>query len=57
MKIKLDETNLAIIKALRNGRASFRDIAADLGLSEVTVRTRAARLYELAAQRKEWELK
>ena len=38
MKTKLDETNLAIIKALRNGRASFRDIAADLGLSEVTVR-------------------
>ena len=37
MKTKLDETNLAIIKALRNGRASFRDIAADLGLSEVTV--------------------
>ena len=31
MKTKLDETNLAIIKALRNGRASFRDIAADLG--------------------------
>ena len=30
MKTKLDETNLAIIKALRNGRASFRDIAADL---------------------------
>ncbi len=46
MKIKLDETNLSIIKALRNGRASFRDIAADLGLSEVTVRTRAARLIE-----------
>ena len=46
MKTKLDETNLAIIKALRNGRASFRDIAADLGLSEVTVRTRAARLIE-----------
>ena len=37
MKTKLDETNLAIIKALRNGRASFRDIAADLGLSEVGV--------------------
>ena len=35
MKIKLDETNLAIIKALRNGRASFRDIA-----------SRAARLIE-----------
>ena len=30
MKTKLDETNLAIIKALRNGRASFRDIAADV---------------------------
>ncbi|MEG1609906.1 MAG: Lrp/AsnC family transcriptional regulator [Bilophila sp.] len=46
MKIKLDDTNLGIIKALRNGRASFRDIAADLGLSEVTVRTRSARLIE-----------
>lgn len=46
MKIKLDDTNLGIIKALRNGRASFRDIAADLGLSEVTVRTRTARLIE-----------
>ena len=34
MKTKLDETNLAIIKALRNGRASFRDIAADLRLIE-----------------------
>ena len=41
-----ENDNLAIIKALRNGRASFRDIAADLGLSEVTVRTRAARLIE-----------
>lgn len=46
MKIKFDETNLAIVKALRNGRASFRDIALELGLSEVTVRTRAARLIE-----------
>lgn len=41
-----DDTNIAIIKALRNGRASFRDIAADLGVSEVTVRTRTARLIE-----------
>lgn len=46
MKSKPDETNLAIIKALRDGRASFRDIAAGLGVSEVTVRTRTARLIE-----------
>lgn len=46
MKSKLDETNLAIIRALRNGRTSFRDIAATLNVSEVTVRTRAARLME-----------
>ena len=45
-KIKLDDTNLAIIKALRNGRASFRDIANSLGVSEVTVRSRTARLIE-----------
>lgn len=46
MSTKLDETNLAIIRAMRNGRASFRDIANDLGLSEVTIRTRTARLIE-----------
>ncbi len=46
MKTKLDETNMAIIRALRNGRMSFRDIAVSLGVSEVTVRTRAARLIE-----------
>jgi len=45
-KKRIDETNLAIIKALRQGRASFRDIAARLGVSEVTVRTRTARLIE-----------
>ncbi len=46
MQIKVDETNLAIIKALRSGQASFSDIGAVIGLSEVTVRTRAARLKE-----------
>ena len=46
MKTKLDETNLAIIRALRDGRTPYRDIAADLGLSEVTVRNRASRLMD-----------
>lgn len=46
MKTKLDDVNLAILRALRDGRTSYRDIAADLGLSEVTVRTRATRLMD-----------
>ena len=38
--MKIDETNLAIIRHLRNGRESFRKIAQDLGISENTVRGR-----------------
>ncbi len=36
----MDETNLAIIRHLKNGRKSFRQIAKSLGVSENTVRSR-----------------
>lgn len=38
--MKIDETNLAIIKHLRDGRKSFKKIAEALSVSENTVRTR-----------------
>jgi Lrp/AsnC family transcriptional regulator for asnA, asnC and gidA len=44
--MKIDKTNLAIIKHLRDGRRSFKDIAHELGLSENTVRTRVHKLTE-----------
>jgi len=44
--MKIDKTNLAIIKHLRDGRRSFKDIADELGLSENTVRTRVHKLTE-----------
>jgi Lrp/AsnC family transcriptional regulator for asnA, asnC and gidA len=44
--MKIDKTNLAIIKLLRDGRRSFKDIAHELGLSENTVRTRVHKLTE-----------
>jgi Lrp/AsnC family transcriptional regulator for asnA, asnC and gidA len=44
--MKIDKTNLAIIKHLRDGRRSFKDIADELGLSENTVRTRVHKLME-----------
>ena len=44
--MKIDETNLAIIKHLRNGRKSFKQISEELSLSENTVRTRVSRLLE-----------
>lgn len=44
---RLDDVDRGIIAALqRNGRAAFRRIAADLGVSEATVRARYARLCE-----------
>jgi len=46
MPVKMDETNLAIIKLLRNGRTSFRDIAQQLDLSENTVRARVNKLLD-----------
>lgn len=44
--MKIDETNLAIIKQLRDGRKSYKLIADDLALSENTVRTRVTKLLE-----------
>jgi Lrp/AsnC family transcriptional regulator for asnA, asnC and gidA len=44
--MKIDKTNLSIIKHLRDGRRSFKDIAHELGLSENTVRTRVHKLTE-----------
>ena len=43
----LDHVDQAIIEALqKNGRESFRRIAADVGVSEATIRARYARLCE-----------
>jgi Lrp/AsnC family transcriptional regulator for asnA, asnC and gidA len=44
--VKIDETNINIIKLLREGRKSFREIAQELGLAENTVRSRVASLQE-----------
>jgi len=42
--MKIDDTNLAIIRHLRDGRKSFRQIAKALGISENTVRGRVNHL-------------
>ena len=47
--IKADETNLAIIKHLRNGRRSYREIANEMGITENTVRSRVLNLIESGA--------
>jgi len=44
--MKIDETNIAIIKHLRDGRKSFHEIAEVLSISENTVRARANKLIE-----------
>lgn len=44
--MKIDETNIAIIKHLKDGRKSFSSIADDLSLTENTVRSRVNRLME-----------
>ena len=46
MTIDIDAINLSIIKHLRDGRKSFRDIAKELSVSENTVRSRVQRLTE-----------
>ena len=46
MTIDIDAINLSIIKHLRDGRKSFRDIAKDLSVSENTIRSRVQRLTE-----------
>ncbi|MFH1138273.1 MAG: Lrp/AsnC family transcriptional regulator [Pseudomonadota bacterium] len=44
--MKIDEITIAIIKHLRDGRKSFREIAEDLSLSENTIRGRVARMKD-----------
>jgi len=44
--MKIDETNLTIIKHLRDGRKSFRKIAEELSLSENTVRSRVNKMIQ-----------
>ncbi len=44
--MKIDETNLAIIKHLRQGRRSFKKISEDLDITENTVRARVNKLTE-----------
>jgi Lrp/AsnC family transcriptional regulator for asnA, asnC and gidA len=42
--MRIDPTNLSIIKHLRDGRKSYKKIAKELSLSENTIRTRVHRL-------------
>jgi Lrp/AsnC family transcriptional regulator for asnA, asnC and gidA len=42
--MNFDKTNLAIIKHLRDGRKSYKEISENLSISENTVRTRVNRL-------------
>ena len=44
--MKIDATNLAIIKQLREGRKSFKKIAEELAITENTVRARVTKLME-----------
>ena len=46
MSNEIDPINLSIIKHLRDGRRSFRDIAKDLAVSENTIRSRVQKLTE-----------
>ncbi|MFO8063035.1 MAG: Lrp/AsnC family transcriptional regulator [Spirochaetia bacterium] len=44
--MKFDDTNLSIIKHLRDGRKSFNTIANDLDITENTVRSRVSKMTE-----------
>ena len=44
--MRIDETNIAIIKHLRDGRKSFKKIADEMGITENTVRTRVTKLID-----------
>jgi len=46
MKLKMDETNKAIIKQLHDGRKPFSAIAEELSITENTVRSRVNKLIE-----------
>lgn len=45
-KTEIDETSLAIIKELRQGRKPFKKIADKLGITENTVRSRVKKMIE-----------
>lgn len=44
--LKIDETDINIIRHLRDGRKSFKKMADEMGLSENTVRTRVNKLID-----------
>ena len=44
--MKLDDTNIAIIRELRNGRKAFSSIADKIGITENTVRSRVNKLID-----------
>jgi len=44
--MNLDEINMGIIRALRDGRRSYREVADELGVTENTVRARVTRMRE-----------
>ncbi|MGE5838719.1 MAG: Lrp/AsnC family transcriptional regulator [Deltaproteobacteria bacterium] len=44
--MKMDKTNIDIIKQIRDGRKSFKTIAEELSVSENTVRARVSKLTE-----------
>ena len=44
--MKLDETNIEIIRHLRDGRKSFNEVASALSIAENTVRSRVAKMTE-----------
>lgn len=44
--MKLDKTNIAILKELRDGRKSFKEISEKLKVSENTIRSRVGKLVE-----------
>ncbi len=44
--MKIDDTNIAIIRGLRDGRRSFKAIAEELSITENTVRSRVNRLVD-----------
>jgi len=46
LNMKIDKTHIAIMQHLYDGRKSFKKIAAELNLSENTVRARVNRLIE-----------
>jgi Lrp/AsnC family transcriptional regulator for asnA, asnC and gidA len=45
-RIKIDETDISIIRHLQDGRKSFKRIADELSLAENTVRSRVTKLVE-----------